>query len=414
MPSAVAVALTFGSFGDILEAARIAKRIVDVLRKGPGGSQRRQTLIATLEGMCEDMSKLTLIFDGGHFTDRLWAEVDLCRSLLNEFSAKINSYEAAGLRGLLQKSLMVAVEERELASWRAQISERRAALHDLLSSSNGIQLHEVGEQLGRVGSQVQYIGSRVDGVEAQVQNVGNLGTLAVVLSTFLSAQVSQRGSEIREEIRQVGTEVQRIIAQMPLHGIRDPVFFVVDPVGRPIPIPLSHFTGFNDLDRILKAYLFNRPEAGSRYVDRGDYNIVSTQGDVIARSNVHGKVRAWMQFDISIIKRARVGTRPQAAQQTTCPQCGQTSAEAAEGSWVNCTERTCGTRYQISSEPWVPKSKTATSTIEEIASPQISGEETQAETFRLVQIVYVFSEFSRRVMCGRCLTGPHFSSNSRG
>jgi hypothetical protein len=114
---------------------------------------------------------------------------------------------------------------------------------------------------------VQYIESRVDGVEAQVQNVGNLGTLGVfvtsffsmihlqsdflshrVLSTFLSAQVSQTGSEIREavsEIRQVGTEVQRITAKMSLHDILDPVFFVVDPVGRPIPIPLSHFTGFN-------------------------------------------------------------------------------------------------------------------------------------------------------------------------
>jgi hypothetical protein len=136
MPSAVAVALTFGSFGDILEAARIAKRIVDVLRKGSGVSHRRQTLIATLEGMCEDMSRLTFVFNAGHFTDRLWAEVDLCRSLLDEFSAKINSYEAAGLRGLLGSLWMVAVEEKELASWRAQILERRAALRDLLCSYN--------------------------------------------------------------------------------------------------------------------------------------------------------------------------------------------------------------------------------------------------------------------------------------
>ncbi|KAJ7197454.1 hypothetical protein GGX14DRAFT_574235 [Mycena pura] len=245
MTSAVAIALTFGSFGDILEAARIAKHIVDVLRKGPGRSHRRQTLIAILERLCEDMSTLTLVFNGGYFTDRLWAEVDLCCSLLNEFSVKINSYEATGLRGLLGKALMAAMEETELASWRARISERRAALHDLLSSYNSIQLHEVEEQLGRVGSQVQYIGSRIDGVEAQVQNVGNLGEL---LSAFLSDQVSQRQSEIREavsEMRQVGTGVQRMVAQMSLHDIRDPVFFVVDPAGRPIPIPLSHFTGFN-------------------------------------------------------------------------------------------------------------------------------------------------------------------------
>ncbi|KAJ7017726.1 hypothetical protein C8F04DRAFT_1154853 [Mycena alexandri] len=377
----VTAALTFGSFGDILEAARIAKRIVDVLRKGPGGSPRREELIATLKGMCEDMSKLTLVFDGDHFTERLWAEVDLCRSLLDEFSAKINSYEAAGLRGLLRKSWMVAVEEKELASWKAQISDRRAALHALLSSFNSIQLHEVGEQLGRVGSQVQYIGSRVDGVEARVK---------MVLSDFLAAQVTQTGSEIREavsEMRQAGTEVQRRIAQMSLHGVLDPVFFVVDPLGRPITVQLSHCHSFHDLDRILKAYLFNHPDAGSQYVSRGDYNIISTEGEVIPRSNLRRKVGAWMQFDMSIVKRAPDWTRPQlqAAQQTTCPQCGQASAEATEGSWVNCTERTCGTRYQISLQ-WV---ETATaSTIEEIASPQISGEETQAEIFRLIQIVY--------------------------
>jgi hypothetical protein len=136
MPSVVAAALTFGSFGDILEAAKIAKRIVDVLRKGSGGSQRRQALILTLEGMCDDMARLTLLFDAGSFTDRLWAEVDLCRSLADEVYAKIKSYETAGLRGLLGKAWMVAVEEKELASWRAQISERRAALHDLLRSLN--------------------------------------------------------------------------------------------------------------------------------------------------------------------------------------------------------------------------------------------------------------------------------------
>jgi hypothetical protein len=134
----VVAALTFGSFGDILEAAKIAKRIVDVLRNGASNSEakRRRKLISTLEGMCGDMAKLTLVFDEGSFTDRLWAEVDLCRSLLDEFYAKINSYAAAGLRGLLSRTRMVAVEEKELASWSAQILERRAALHDLLHSFN--------------------------------------------------------------------------------------------------------------------------------------------------------------------------------------------------------------------------------------------------------------------------------------
>ncbi|KAJ7620276.1 hypothetical protein FB45DRAFT_929873 [Roridomyces roridus] len=150
----VAFALTFGSFGDILEAAQLAKHIVDMLRKAPGGSSRREALIATLESMCADMSRLTLVFDEGNFTDRLWAEIVRCRSLLDEFHTKLKSYEVRGLLGLLRKTWMVTVEEKELAFWRASILERRAALRDLLLTSNCIQLHEVSEQLGRVGSQV--------------------------------------------------------------------------------------------------------------------------------------------------------------------------------------------------------------------------------------------------------------------
>jgi hypothetical protein len=95
MPEPVALALTFGSFGDILEAARIAKRIVDLLRKGTA-SRGRQALITILEGMCDDMARMTLVFDAGHFTDRLWNEVHLCRSLLDGFNAQIDSYAAAG------------------------------------------------------------------------------------------------------------------------------------------------------------------------------------------------------------------------------------------------------------------------------------------------------------------------------
>ncbi|KAJ7256971.1 hypothetical protein C8J57DRAFT_1721272 [Mycena rebaudengoi] len=191
MPEPVAIALTFGSFGDILEAARIAKRIVDLLRKGTA-SYQRQKLIATLEEMCNDMARMTFVFDAGHFTEKLRAEVHLCRSLLDGFNTKINSHEAAGFLGSLRKAWMVAVEEKELASWRAQISERRTALHHLLLSQHGIQLHEVGEQLGRVGSQVQYVGSRVDRVEAQVENLG------VVITTYLSGQISQMERNIRD------------------------------------------------------------------------------------------------------------------------------------------------------------------------------------------------------------------------
>jgi hypothetical protein len=88
----IAAALTFGSFGDILEAAKIAKRIMDVLRKG-GGSRERQRLITTLQHIWEDMSWLTVLPED-RFTTRLCDEIALCRSLLDQFHAKIKAYES--------------------------------------------------------------------------------------------------------------------------------------------------------------------------------------------------------------------------------------------------------------------------------------------------------------------------------
>ncbi|KAJ7256992.1 hypothetical protein C8J57DRAFT_1649071 [Mycena rebaudengoi] len=346
MPEPVALALTFGSFGDILEAARIAKRIVDLLRKDTA-SRGRQMLIAILEGMCDDMARMTLVFDAGHFTDRLWNEVHLCRSLLDGFNVKIDSYAAEGFLGIFRKAWMVAVEEKELVSWRAQIFERRTTSYfpkivgeqlgrvgsqvqyvgsrvdhvEAQVENVGALSVVIGEQLGRVGSQVQYIGSRVERVEAQVENVANVGTLGVVISAHLSGQISQMGRDIREavsDVRQLPSELQRMIGNMSLDNIPEPVFFVMDPLGRSITIQLSFCHTFNDLDSILKGYLSKHPEAGGRYVNRGDYNIISNEGVVISHANLRGKVKAGTHVEMSIIKRSTY--RPEIRQ--TCPQCG--------------------------------------------------------------------------------------------
>ncbi|KAJ7226790.1 hypothetical protein GGX14DRAFT_385589 [Mycena pura] len=330
----VAAALTFGSFGDILEAARIAKRIIDVLRKG-GGSREHQRIILTLNGLCEDMAMLTVV-DEGHFSIRLQTEIDLCRSLMTQFYAEIKSHE-----GPLRWVWGVVSEEKELASWRLQISARRAALHDVL------------------------------------------GSLIVLMSTFLSAEVSRLGSEIR----QLGSDVRQISKISP-HDISDPVFFVMDPLGKPITIQLSRCDSFNALDRILKAYLCNHPEAGSRYVERGDYSIVSSEGVIIPRLKLGEKFRAGIQFEMSIIKRRASRMIIQ-----RCPH-GHINAGAGEGSWANCWQPTCGARFQVA------KLEASAPNIEEISSPQISQQnpaefndrtelEDRKESFRLVQMFYV-------------------------
>lgn len=116
------IALTYGSFGDILETARLAKRIIDALRSG-GGPSKGQKVVSGLKGMHDDVLALSTAFGIGspparvkYFAERLSAELVLCRSLMERLYAKVNFS-----RGLIGKIWIVLSEERELASWRIDI-----------------------------------------------------------------------------------------------------------------------------------------------------------------------------------------------------------------------------------------------------------------------------------------------------
>jgi hypothetical protein len=131
------VALTYGSFGDIMETARLAKRVIDVLRSG-GGSLKRQKVISDLKAMHDDVVVLSTAFDVDsqarlqYFADRLATELALCRSLMERFYAKIKPSSS-----VITKIWMVVSEEQELKAWRTDIAERRQVLHLLLAELNG-------------------------------------------------------------------------------------------------------------------------------------------------------------------------------------------------------------------------------------------------------------------------------------
>jgi hypothetical protein len=80
----------------------------------------------------------------------------------------------------------------------------------------------------------------------------------------------------------------------------------------------------------LKAHLYNRPDAGSRYIERGDYNIVSREGIIIYPSQFARKVRPGSQFDLSILK--RITDKPVG---TMCPNCNHTNPDFTHGSWID-------------------------------------------------------------------------------
>src|ERR1700761_8764100 len=74
-----------------------------------------------------------------------------------------------------------------------------------------------------------------------------------------------------------------------------------------------------DLDRIIKACLENRPEAGGLYVQRGDYNIISSEGSIISPTEFSETVKAGMQVEMSIIKRTFHAWREHRAQSDASP-----------------------------------------------------------------------------------------------
>ncbi|KAJ6592778.1 hypothetical protein B0H19DRAFT_9616 [Mycena capillaripes] len=173
------------------------------------------------------------------------------------------------------------------------------------------------------------------------------------------------------------------------HGIFDPVFFVMDPLGRAITIQRSHCEAFIDLDRIVKASLHGRRQAGSEYVERGDYNIVSANGAIIRPSALTGAVKAGSQFDMSIIKRRRNYIRPDYRQQ--CPHCEHRSHDTAiYDGWVCCSNAGCGQKFQIYDAAVNFESKKVDSAPHESSLSQ--NRRKISEMFRLIQIELLNAE----------------------
>ncbi|KAJ7887421.1 hypothetical protein B0H13DRAFT_1888829 [Mycena leptocephala] len=154
-------------------------------------------------------------------------------------------------------------------------------------------------------------------------------------------------------------------------AVADNMFCVIDPVGGNIPILLRYCHLYSDLDRIIKAYLGKRQEAGGLYVQRGDYNIVSLEGSIIFPMEFAETVNAGIQVEMSIIKRTFHAWRERRA-----PISGTSplkTDEAAE--WFVCASPTCRRKYEHSGALVSP----------EVAQDRSAQESLQPEVFRLVQ-----------------------------
>lgn len=123
MPPAAAFA--YGSFGDIITTAQLVVKIVEVLRRRGRPSSTCAELEKDLKTIHGDLMRLRLQTSPLDLilTARVKDEIARCRLIMDEFDSK-----TAAPRSWLQTILWANSEDRELAAFRIQVIEHRAAL----------------------------------------------------------------------------------------------------------------------------------------------------------------------------------------------------------------------------------------------------------------------------------------------
>ncbi|KAJ7671150.1 hypothetical protein B0H17DRAFT_1209101 [Mycena rosella] len=159
-------ALAYGSFGDLLETAKLAVKVAKFLREGGKMSLERQALATELQTLNNDLILLTFIASGMRLDPsstssgvaiRIRAEVQKCRITLIQFLDKITPCK--GLLGTIRAALL---EGSELARFKTEISKPLKAISMLMSILNLAASQEVGPQLNGVGLQVERLEDRFE------------------------------------------------------------------------------------------------------------------------------------------------------------------------------------------------------------------------------------------------------------
>jgi hypothetical protein len=135
-------ALSHGSFGDLLETAKLAVKVVRLLRADGRTklSQERLALATKLQTLNSDLMSLDSIAAGVIDLSsthtllaviRVGAEVEACRMVLVQFLDRL-----AASRGFLGSIMVALSEESELARFKTEISSPMKVVRTLLSMLN--------------------------------------------------------------------------------------------------------------------------------------------------------------------------------------------------------------------------------------------------------------------------------------
>ncbi|KAJ7135880.1 hypothetical protein C8R44DRAFT_769219 [Mycena epipterygia] len=296
------VSLSIGSFGDIVTAAEMAMKIVQVLYYSQKASEDYQGALTELVALHHE---LILIDDavqldassglGEVARQRLTTEVARCYADMQRFLDKTKGITAKGMTGILNKVLWAASEEKELRSLRAAVSRHRAALSLLIGSSN------------------------------------------LIISTTTRDEV--------RACRDTLQELTTMLKPVPHHVLEDMVF-VIDPLGDVIRISMIFGLQYKDLQRIIQAY-YPSERAGSRHISEGSYNLLYSANGIVSSPLAQSeslKLSPGMTLEMSIVLRERVNFLEQ---RRTCPRCNEQSKSEIipSTSWRKCLR--CSKFFQV-------------------------------------------------------------------
>ncbi|KAJ7845607.1 hypothetical protein B0H14DRAFT_3867996 [Mycena olivaceomarginata] len=254
-----AVGFAYGSFGDIVESIKLVPKVIDSIRSGGRTSDQWSQTKEELRSLCNDLTYLTTLQTTSPLDqfviDRLQEEGAHCLSTTLQFHAKI-----AASGGIFQRVWWATSEEKDLAAFRMQLGERRAALSEIIGLMNrdalaedcvsitrqqqtiSVALTDVRDRVDEVGVQVRAGNDRIrDSVGGVTQQLTNQQETFTVVLTDVRDRVDEVGVKVRlgnDRIQDgVGGVTQHLIDQQEtfsgaLIGVRDRV----DEVGEQVRV----------------------------------------------------------------------------------------------------------------------------------------------------------------------------------
>ncbi|KAJ7681883.1 hypothetical protein DFH06DRAFT_1159574 [Mycena polygramma] len=248
MVAAPVPALAFGSYGDIVEAIKDAKAIIDLLRGVGQGSKERQAIslelasvVATADQLLQHLHKFPVPSpEYKELLNKVASEiVPFGSRILKQVHDSILWWQGANM---FQK-LRAAVSEREqLDKWRHYIDRFRS-------------------ELTRLSTMLTLICSACQSAQLQ----GQLTSPSSEITRHLTLQLSEMNHRFDAQI----SAIMRLADASLPSEITPNAFYVKDPTGAVgIPFPLQYFRGFETLHELLLTYL-GKDSPGSQYIQCG-------------------------------------------------------------------------------------------------------------------------------------------------